>query len=259
MKPRPTRYYRAFTDDFETGGQNYVLPEDYRWVRTDPWSRFRSGLIYGLAILFSSVYCGLFLRLRVHGRQKFKGYRGFFLYGNHTQPVGDVFTPALCVLPRRIYTVVSPANYGLPGIGPILPYLGALPTADTLKGIRALEEAIDLRLRQGHPIVIYPEAHVWEYYTGIRPFPDVAFKWPVKRGAPTFTMTVTYRKTRGRRRPRMDVYLDGPFFGQGETPRQKAADLHRQAVEAMTARSRLSDCEWITYRPDPKGPHAPPL
>ena len=249
MRTRPAREYAAFTDDFALGGKDYTLPADYRWVRTDLGSRLLSGVIYGAAILFSSIYCGLFLRLRVHGRQKLKGQRGFFLYGNHTQPVGDVFTPALCVLPRRIYTIVSPANYGLPGIGPILPYLGALPIGETLQGVRALEKAVALRLKQGHPIVIYPEAHVWAYYTGIRPFPAAAFKFPGKTDAPTFTMTVTYRKGGLRRRPRMEVWLDGPFFGVGNTARQQAEDLRQKVYDAMVLRSELSDCEWIAYRP----------
>lgn len=248
MKPRPTRRYVAFTDEFEKGGDPaYTLPKGYRWTRTDLLSRILSGLIYGAAVLFSSVYCGAFLRLRVRGREKLKGQRGFFLYGNHTQPVGDVFTPALCVLPRRIYTIVSPANFSLPGIGPILPYLGALPTAADLRGIRALEAAVDLRLGQGHPIVVYPEAHVWEYYTGIRPFPATAFKMAVKREAPSFAMTVTYRQSGLRKRPLMEVFLDGPFYGRGESPRQRADDLCAQVRAAMEMRSRNSDCEWIRY------------
>ena len=50
---RETRYYDNFTDDFEeTANQNYVLPDDYRWIKTDFGSRFLSSIIYALAVFF---------------------------------------------------------------------------------------------------------------------------------------------------------------------------------------------------------------
>ncbi len=248
---KETRYYSSFTDDFvESTDQRFVLPENYRWVRTDPWSKLLSALTYALAVVFSAIYCGLFLHLRVHGRKNLRNVKGgFFLYGNHTQPIGDVFTPALCVLPRRIYTIVSPANYGIPVIGKALPYLGALPVTETLRGLRELQKAMEYRLQKGNPIVIYPEAHVWEYYTGIRPFPDTSFQFPVKFDKPVLAMTVTYRKSRFFKRPIMEVFLDGPFYGEGETVKEKAASLHDTVYKTMQKRSQNSDCEYIRYVP----------
>ena len=95
------RYYSSFTDDFEeSANQNYKLPENYKWIRTDICSKLLSGLIYIVAVIFGGVYCKLFLHMKVKGRKNLKGLKGdFFIYGNHTQPVGDVFIPALCVLP----------------------------------------------------------------------------------------------------------------------------------------------------------------
>ena len=249
MKER--RYYTSFTDDFEqSANQQFTLPEDYRFVRTDPGSRLLSALTYTAAAGFAAVYCPLWLHMHVHGRRCLRGLKGgFFVYGNHTQPVGDVVIPALCVWPRRIYTVVSTANYGIPVIGRLLPYLGALPIVDSVRGIKELHRAMEHRLKEGHPLVIYPEAHVWEYYTGIRPFPATAFKFPVKYGVPSVAMTVTYRRSRWFRRPRMDVYLDGPFYPEGATAREQTDSLHRQVYDAMCERSRLSNAEYIEYRP----------
>lgn len=246
---RETRFYSSFDEDFtESAAQDFTIPDGYRFVRRDLPSRLLSALCYGAALLFSSVYCGLFLRLRVHGREKLKAAgSGFFLYGNHTQPVGDVFTPALCVLPRRIYTVVSPANFGIPVIGKLLPYLGALPVTGTLRGLKALEEAIEYRLARGNPIVLYPEAHVWEYCTFIRPFDEAAFRFPAKAEKPCFSMTVTYRKSRFMQRPIMEVFLDGPFYGEGKTVRERTADLAHRVHETMCERAKNSVYEYIRY------------
>lgn len=249
MKEKTIRYYSSFRDDFaHSANQHYVLPDHYRWVRKDFGSKILSALIYGLAVIFSSVYCKFFLHMKIRGRNNCRGIRGgFFLYGNHTQPVGDVFIPALCVLPKRIYTVVSTANYGIPVIGKLLPYLGALPIVDSMHGLKELNKALEYRLEKGHPIVIYPEAHVWEYYTGIRPFPDTSFKYPVKFGAPAFAMTVTYRKSKRFKRPIMEVFLDGPFYGKGDSAKEKAADLHGQIYSAMKERSLNSNFAYIQY------------
>lgn len=243
------RYYSSFTDDFaHSADQEYRLPPDYRWVRKDIPSMFLSGLIYGLAVIFGGLYCRCFLHVKVKGREKLKAVKGgFFLYGNHTQPVGDVFIPAIAVLPRRIFTVVSPANYGIPVIGKILPYLGALPTEPSVRGMKALTKAMEYRLEKDHPIVIYPEAHVWEYYTDIRPFPDAAFKFPVKYDKPAFAMTVTYQRSRFLKKPRAVVYLDGPFYPEGDTPREKVSHLHDRVYNVMKARSCISNFAYIEY------------
>ncbi len=246
---KPIRYYDSFTDDFEqTANQNFKLADNYKWVRTDILSKALSGIIYGLAVIFGGLYCKCVLHLKVKGREKIKGLKGdFFIYGNHTQPVGDVFIPALCVLPKRIFTVVSTANYGIPFIGKILPFLGALPIVDNFSGIKELNRAIEYRLDKNHPIVIYPEAHVWEYYTDIRPFPDASFKFPVKFDKPSFAMTVTYKKSKLFKRPIMQVFLDGPFYPKGDTQKEKVKFLHDEIYEAMKNRSKNSDTNYIQY------------
>lgn len=246
------RYYSSFADDFEySAEQNFKLPDNYKWVRTDILSKFLSGFIYGLAVIFGELYCRMFLHMRVKGNKNLKDIKGgCFIYGNHTQPVGDVFIPALCVLPKRIYTVVSPANYGIPIIKKILPFLGALPIVSSLHGAKQLNKAIEYRVNNGHPIVIYPEAHVWEYYTGVRPFSDTSLKFPVKFNKPAFAMTVTYKKSRIFKRPIMEVFLDGPFYSCGNTIKEKTADLHQKIYNTMKNRSYNSNYNYIEYKPN---------
>ena len=246
------RYYHSFDEDFVAAkDQSYRVGEDYQWVRTDRRSRILSALTYAVAFVLSSVGCRIFLRMRFRDRNKLKavGKTGAFLYANHTQPVGDVFLPALAVVPRRVFVVVSPANLSIPVIGKLLPYLGALPTADSVSGLRKLTQAMEYRLEQKKWIVIYPEAHVWKYYTGIRPFPETAFRFPVKMGKPAYCMTTTYQKRRFGKKPRTVVYLDGPFFADGEgNVRQQTVRLRDQVFACMEQRSRRSNCEYIPYQ-----------
>lgn len=250
-RPRIRRYH-SFSQDFsQTRDQNYALPEDYPWVRKDLPFRMASAAIYGLALLFSSVYCRLFLHVKFRGREKLRKCRdsGIFLYGNHTQPVGDVFDPALLCFPKRIYTIASPANLAIPVVGKLLPYLGALPTADTLRGMKALMAAVEYRLSQKRCVVIYPEAHVWEYCTDIRPFSETAFKFPVKFHAPVYCMTTTYQKRRFGKKPGITIFVDGPFPIPEGTPKEQAAALCESVRRCMTGRSGENTLSYIQYVP----------
>lgn len=249
MKTERVRYYKSESDDFyESSG--YKLKSGYRWVKSGIFSRIASAAVYAFALFFSLYWCRLRLRVRIVGKEKLKREkRGFFLYGNHTQPIGDVFTPALCCFPKRIYTVVGAENLGLPVIGKLLPALGALPLAGTISGMREFERAVMLRIEQKHPVVIYPEAHVWEYYTGIRRFSDDSFRLPAKIKAPVYSFTVTYQKRgkSGKKRPRATVYIEGPFIPAGENVREDAAALCASVYGAMKANAVKSDCEYVKY------------
>ena len=245
------RYYKSFEDDFAfSKNQDIKLPKDYKWIKVDFFSRFLSAAVYTLAFLISSVYCRLFLHVSFENIKVLKETRktGAFIYGNHTQPVGDVFDPALACFPNRIYTVVSPANLGIPVIGKILPYLGALPIPDSVGGMKNFTAAIEYRIKQKKCIVIYPEAHVWEYYTGIRPFDSTSFKFPAKFCAPVYSMTAVYKKRKGLKKPAIKICFDGPFYPDTSLSlRDRAENLKTQVYESMKNRAKQSDCVYIKY------------
>ncbi len=69
----------------------------------------------------------------------------------------------------------------------------------------------------GACIGIFPEAHIWPFYTGVRPFVGTSFRYPVKLHAPVVAMAVTYRKRRGlfcwvKRPPGMTVTFSAPMY-----------------------------------------------
>lgn len=251
MTKERIRYYDSFSEDFYQTEKTYGLPPDYKWIRNDVLSRFLSAFIYALAIIFSNIYCRIFLHVRIKGARKLRKQKGgLFLYGNHTQPIGDVFNPGLACFPKRIYTVVGVANMHLPVIGKLLPYLGALPIPDSLRGMKAFTSALEERAKAGHPIMIYPEAHLWDYYTDIRPFADTAFKYPIKLGMPVYCMTTTYQKRRFGKKPKITIYIDGPFDIVAENKRECTQKLCSAVYEKMKERSQNSNYKYIEYVPN---------
>ena len=192
-------------------------------------------------------------RLKYVGREKLKKYKntGYFIYGNHTQPFADTFIPSVADYPKRNFFLVSPANVSMPGLGGLVELLGAIPIPGDLDAARHFVRAVEERIGRGGSVTIYPEAHIWPYYTGIRPFTDVSFKYPVKCGSPVFALTNTYH-ARGRRgdKARIVTYIDGPFLpDESLPPRRRQQDLRDRVYKCMAERSRESDFEWIEYRP----------
>ena len=209
-----------------------------------------SWIVYVFAYIVSWFYCKFGLHIKIENRKILNKYKkqGYFLYGNHTQPIGDVFTPAHVCRNKRIYVLASQANLGVAGVGKILPMLGALPIPDNIKQMSMLYEAINKRIEQKRCVVIYPEAHVWPYYTEVRPFPKTAFKFPINTNSPSFVMTTTYYKRKIGKKPGIKVYVDGPFFPESTlSKKEKEKNLCKQIYECMVKRSKNSNYKYIKY------------
>ena len=245
------RYYKELSDELvQNRNQDYRVPADYVWIRDDSIRRLTAALCYGIAWGVGLIYSRLWLHVSIKNRNCIKPYQntGCFLYANHTQPVGDVVLPAFASGGKRVYTIVSQANLGLPVIGKILPALGALPIPEDIPGWKAFRAAVERRILEKKCVVIYPEAHVWPYYTGIRPFPASSFRFPVECGAPVFVMTTTYQKRETGRTPKTTIYVDGPFWPDDSLKKKvRQQHLRDQVYACMTERSKNSTYDYIRY------------
>lgn len=246
------KYFKSYADDFvESRNQGHRLPENYTWIHGNMFYRLFSRCIYLLAVIFAFPYCRAVLHGKVENRSVLRqeAGTGYFLYGNHTQPIGDAFLPLWAISPKRAYVVTSPANLGIPVLGPLLPMLGALPLPDSIGGLKMLNRAIRLRIENRNCVVFYPEAHVWPFYTGIRPFPADSFGFPVECGKPAFCMTTTYYERKRGRKPGVKVYLDGPFYPDRSLPKARQKEkLHKEIFKCMEERSRNSTYSYIRYQ-----------
>lgn len=255
MQPVKTVYYTdERNDEFSKAkitpkfidGEWQYLPRGVLWKA----KRF---LFYRLlAHPIGFLYVKIKFHWRVKNRKVLKAIskkQGFFLYGNHTQAIADAFIPSLAVFPRPVYAIVHANNVSMPVLGKLNAYLGALPVPDTLKAARNFRAAIHTRYKEGNGIMIYPEAHIWPYFIGIRSFPATSFRYPVTLAAPCFVLTNTYRSRRFGKRPKMVTYLDGPFYpDRSLSPKLAAQKLQNQVYQTMCAQSEKSNCEYIRYQ-----------
>ena len=131
--------------------------------------------------------------------------------------------------------------------------LGAVPLADTINGTRQFLAALHRRLERRQAIMIYPEAHIWPYYNGIRPFPDTAFAYPVREQVPAVGVVVVYRQRKLLRflPPCITVVVSDPFYPDPALPPRSARrDLHRKVYTFMCDTvARRHSYAHIEYRP----------
>lgn len=227
-----------------------TIDENYCYINPSPLWKLGRLIAYRLiAMPIAFLYCKLVLHSTFRNRQVLKTVRsGCFVYGNHTQQVGDPFIPNLALFPKSVYMIVHPNNVSIPVLGRFTPILGALPLPSNLKAMRNFKDAIRKRIQENCFIMIYPEAHIWPYYTAIRNFPATSMKYPVELDVPSFALTTTYQKRRFGRKPRAVTYLDGPFYPDHSLlPRARAQDLRDRIYNTMVMRSQESNCEYIRY------------
>lgn len=203
-----------------------------------------------IAMPLAFVYTKRKFSHKVVGREKLKACidSGYFLYGNHTQDIGDALIPNMMDVGRDKYFIVHPNNVSMPILGKITPSLGAIPLPDDLAAYKNFLAALECRIEEKAGVVVYPEAHIWPYYTKIRPFTDTSFAYPVKLGVPTFCFTNVYLKRKYSREPKIVTYVDGPFYANGElSPREQRRELRDAVYTRMCERAELSDFEKIQY------------
>ena len=230
------------------------LPKNYQFIPKNPFTRLYGSILYRGFKLFGQYYERGYWQAKIYGKEKLKKARGkgYVIYANHTNPFHDVFGPAIAA-DRRIFTIINPVNLLVPGIGKYLPLIGGLPLGKSKEEKAAFNDAVDKRLAQKNCLVIYPEAHVWPFATNIRKFPagDRSFKYAVRNNLPIFTMTTTYHKRKDRKRgdlPRMDIYIDGPFFPDPKkTENENRAMLAEKAYDSMKKMSEHSSYEYFKY------------
>lgn len=200
-----------------------------------------------LAVIFMRVKYGH----KIIGRELLKsaGKEGFFLYGNHTNEIPDAFIPTLlCMQKKSVYVIVHPNNVSIPFLGKVVPSLGGLPLPDNMDAARNFNKAVKNKIEEGKVVTIYPEAHIWPFYTKIRPFKDTSFGYPVANNTKVYCFTNTYQKRKNRKTPRMVTYVDGPFTVDASlTSREKKKALRDMVYEAMCKRSENNDVELIKY------------
>ena len=244
-------YYKdELNDEFSTAKiEPRIIDENYKYNKNPLWD-FCSLIVQNiLSMPVKILYSKIKFRVKYVGKEKLKEYKktGYFIYGNHTQSFADTFLPSLANYPKRNFLIVNPENISMKGMKTLVEMLGAIPVPGNKNAMKNFLEIIEKRISKKSSITIYPEAHIWPYYTKIRPFKAVSFKYPVKLNKPSFCITNTYQK-RKNNKIQIVSYIDGPFFiNEKLSIKEAQQDLRDRVYNCMVERSKNSNVEYIKY------------
>ncbi|MGN0728163.1 lysophospholipid acyltransferase family protein [Treponema sp.] len=224
---------------------------DYIYIRNSIWKKFTRFFWYRIVALpAAALYLKIFWRHKIVNKKAIgqSGKNAFFIYGNHTHNICDALIPTFVAFPRSTYVIVHPNNISMPVLGRITPSLGAVPLPDDSASARNFMACIETLVGQKRAVAVYPEAHIWPFYTKIRPFASDSFRYPVQYKVPSFCFTNVYTKRIFSKKPRITTYIDGPFFPeQGLSAREQRESLRNKIFSAMTERAKLNNVEVIKY------------
>ena len=227
-----------------------VIDDKYKYVSHNWFYNFITFIYYRIIIFpIAFAYSKIIKRIKFVNAKAVKSARktGYFIYANHTNNLSDALTPSVIIPTNKPYVIVNPKNLNVPPFYRSTKMLGALPLPTGLRATKNFMDAVEYRVKSGHGVLIYPEAKIWPYYTGIRPFKQVSFKYPAQMNVPVFTFTTTYQKTK-KNKLKMVIYVDGPFCADDNlTVKEKQEVLHDKVYEAMCERAKLSNYEKNKY------------
>lgn len=257
MTPKKTVYYSdPLNDDFADNGiRTTKVGNSFRYLRRSyVWNGCARFLYYVIAIPIVFVISKCYLGVRFENRRVLRKIKkqGYFLYANHTRGL-DAFIPALAAYPRRAFLISNPDAVSIPFLRNIVLMLGAVPVPTETHALKKFHEALYTHYERHRAIAIYPEAHIWPFYTGIRPFPDTSFSYPVKVGAPAIAMVTTYRVRRGLfsfcKKPGMTITLSEPFYPDASLSPRKAREKLRNEVHDFMVKTvnERENAEYIRY------------
>jgi len=216
------RYYTSLeNDDFEGGNPNKVklaINENYKYIQRNIFFRFFSFIIYyfiAIPILF--IYSYFFEGVRVKGRGKLKKIKGgYVIYANHTHTHDAYLGHVFIARPKRTYIIASKIALGIPVIRSLVKMLGFYPIPEGFKAYKNFNNAIKETLQKGNCIIVYPEAHIWNFYTHLRPFPSASFHYAADNNVACVGAAITYRKPKGLfkkyLKPRATINILDPLY-----------------------------------------------
>jgi len=226
------------------------IDKSYKYISTNPITKLFSFISYSFTFVFVFIYYKLIKHVKFVNRKALKNFKnkGYFVYSNHTMQFGDAFCPALICFPKIPRFIVNADNVSIKFIGYLLKIWGALPLPDDLIAYKNFLTAIEHTINKNKPIIIYPEKNLWPYYTKIRQFKNSSFRYPIKYNCPVFCFTTTYHLKKLKHKPKIKIFIDGPFYFDKTMPEKQAQqNLRDKIFSVMQKRSNESNYEFVKY------------
>lgn len=255
---RVAYYSDLLNDDF--AGNNLEakpLPKNFKYERKNPFFKiFSLVFYYAIAVPILWLICA-FSGVKIVGKKNLRHIKtGYFIYGNHSKWMDAIIPSTLLTYPRYTYIVSKTDALDIPVVRHLVQALGMFPLPTSYERYSEFFDAMEKHLHKKRPVVIYPEAHIWPFYTDVRPYSFQSFRHPAKYKLPVVPFFTVYRKNRGLFRlfykaaPRMTLYVGKPIYPSADLSiKENMEMLGKATYEYMChIRDTVPSITYIDYR-----------
>lgn len=256
-------YCDEINDDFAGNNiETKKIPNNYRYINNSVLFKISSFLLrYLFAIPVLWLVNLLVFRPKVMNKKLLKQLKkkGYYVYANHVLPFDPIVLPIKTQVRKNMVIIAGPDLFSINGlVSWLVRHFFAIPTPNQdSEMIENFCNCLSWNIKKKRRVLIYPEAHIWPYYNGIRNFKSVSFKYPVTDNAPVVVATTTFKKRKGNKKPKPIIYLDGPFYPDTSLSiHEQVTDLRDRVHNAMKWRAgQEGNYAYINYvkkEPDAK-------
>ncbi len=246
-------YKDELNDDFgNTIHHNHPLPEKYKIYSKNFFIVIFNFIFYWIVVRpIAFLYMKIKFHYKIKNKKEIKKLRnkGYLIFANHALIIGDAFGLNMVDYRKRNYILTGPEVSSLTKILHLLRGIGSLPVTSSLKRNVELSNAMKYILKnKRNTITIFPEAHIWPYYTKIRNFRYESFKYAIQFDVPVVVLTNVFNKKRFGKTPKITGYLSQVLYPDKTLNKKDAAiKLRDETYNIMVEYSKYSNYEYYNY------------
>lgn len=227
----------------------YQFDENYPYLDDSFGYKVNRALNAFVLRWIDNLYHRVCFGLRIEGRDILKKYRKELSHGgvsicNHVFREDAVFVSRALNKYRSMHIPVFAKHLNNSHLFYwFIRYLGGVPIAETMSGMKKFNEAFDTFHERGEWIHVFPEEVRWNYYPYIRPFRKGPFTMAYRYDCPLVPLVITFRERKGLYRltgpkslPLCTIKILEPIFPDRTKARESEVNRmlelsHRRMVE----------------------------
>ncbi len=172
------------------------ITESYPFVSNNIFFKLWAAILRRCGIIFLGPYIKHKYRLKIIGKINTKTVKkqGVIVTINHVHDFDNLLVATRILKHRKCYFLTLKSNINMRGIGYILKLAGGIPIPTNIRAIMTFGKSVEKLLKNKKAIMVCPEASLWPYYRGIRPFKKGAFYFAVKSEVPVLPVVILFRQ-----------------------------------------------------------------
>ena len=196
-----TRMMKVKVEDSSKG--RYQFDENYPYLDDSFNYKFNRAINAFVLRWIDNIYHRVCLGLRIEGREILKKYKKELSKGgvsicNHVFREDTVMVCRALNKYRSFHLPIFAKHLNASRLFYwMIRYLGGIPIAENMAGMRKFNEALDTYHERGEWIHVFPEEVRWDFYPYIRPFRKGAFTMAYKYNCPLLPMVIIFRERKG--------------------------------------------------------------